>query len=80
MMWFDTKEDEDAYQASLEKPKAQASVPSPTPRSVVYQGEYPTYPHVGKVRSLKDVQAQQKPKEWVIDEFGVSGACGAVGC
>ena len=32
-------------------------------------------PHVGKVRSLKEVQAQQQPKEWIIDEFGVSGAC-----
>ena len=42
---------------------------------VVYHGKHPTYPHVGKVRSLKEIQAQQKPKEWIVDEFGVSGAC-----
>ena len=69
MMWFDTKEDELAHLASLEKPKAQAPCP------VAYHEEHLTYPHVGKVRSLKDLQAQQKPKKWIIDEFGVSGAC-----
>ena len=49
MIIFDTKEDEDAYYASLEKPKAQASVPPPAPRPVVYHGEHPTYSGVGKV-------------------------------
>ena len=80
MIIFDTKEDEDAYYAKLEKQQEKASAPPPAPRQVVYHSAHPTYPHVGKVRSLKDVQAQQKPKEWIVDEFGVSGACGSSGC
>ena len=75
MIMFDTKEQEDAHFAKLEKQQEKASAPPPAPRRVVYHSEHPTYPHVGKVRSLKDVQAQQKPKEWIVDEFGVSGAC-----
>ena len=80
MIIFDTKEDEDAYYAKLEKQQEKASAPPPAPRRIVYHCAHPTYPHVGKVRSLKDVQAQQKPKEWIVDEFGVSGACGSSGC
>ena len=75
MIMFDTKEDEDAYYAKLEKQQEKASAQPPAPRRVVYRDENPTYPHVGKVLSLKDVQAHQKPKEWIVDEFGVSGPC-----
>jgi hypothetical protein len=72
---FDTKEEEDAHFAKLEKQQEKASAPPPAPRRVVYHSEQPTCPHVGKVRTLKEIQAQQKPKEWIVDEFGVSGAC-----
>lgn len=72
---FDSKEDEDAYYAKFEQPQAKASAPPPAVNSVVYPRALPTHSHVGKVRSLKEIQAQRQPKEWVVDEFGVSGAC-----
>lgn len=72
---FDCKEDEDAYFAKFEQLQGKTSAPPPAANSVVCRSERPTHSHVGKVRSLKEIQAQRQPKEWVVDEFGVSGAC-----
>ena len=72
---FDSKEEEDAYYAKRDTPHESATPQPSEAKSVLYREEPPSHPHVGKVRSLKEVQAQQQPKEWIIDEFGVSGAC-----
>lgn len=75
MPCFDSKEEEDAYYAKRDTPHERGPLQPSEEKSVLYRQEPPSHPHVGKVRSLKEVQAQQQPKEWIIDEFGVSGAC-----
>ena len=55
MPCFDSKEEEDAYYAKRDTPHERAPLQQPEEKSVLYREESPSHPHVGQVRSLKEV-------------------------